>query len=132
MNSKKVVGTVIGIGTFIGGALLLKNHKSNSVPVHKVTAQIIEEPEILFAGISLEKLNELAKQIHHGLNCTIDQWGFLVFNHKSNRGHQTFHTQMSINDAGKLINLGGHYPGQWWSNADEFAKRANELFKFKK
>ena len=33
--------------------------------------------------------------------------------------------------AGKLKNLGGHYPGQWWSGADEFSKRANEIFKFK-
>ena len=74
----------------------------------------------------------MAKQIYHGLYCTIDQWGFLVFHYKSNRGHQTFHAQMTLDDAGKLVNLGGHYPGQWWSGADEFAKKANELFQFKK
>jgi len=39
---------------------------------------------------------------------------------------------MTLDEAGKLINLGGHYPGQWWSGADEFAKKANEIFTFKK
>ncbi len=80
----------------------------------------------------MSKLNELAKQVYHGMSCTIDQWGFLIFHSKSNRGHQLFHTQMTLDEAGKLINLGGHYLGQWWSSADEFAKRANELFIFKK
>lgn len=80
----------------------------------------------------MSKLNELAKQVYHGMSCTIDQWGFLIFHSKSNRGHQLFYTQMKLDEAGKLINLGGHYLGQWWSSADEFAKRANELFIFKK
>ena len=38
---------------------------------------------------------------------------------------------MTLDEAGKLVNLGGHCLGQWWSGADEFAKRANEVFKFK-
>jgi hypothetical protein len=37
-----------------------------------------------------------------------------------------------IDELGKLVNLGGHYPGQWWSSADEFAKKVNEAFKLKK
>lgn len=88
--------------------------------------------EETFGGITLSKLDKLAKEIYHGLSCSIDKWGFLVFNSKSKRGHQTFHTQMTLDETGRLINLGGHYPGQWWSSADEFVKKANELFTFKK
>ncbi len=130
MNLKKVVFTVVGIGgTILTGVLLKKGTSSNAV---KVVQEIMPEPEKCFSGVPLSKLTELAKQIYHGLYCTIDQWGFLVFHYKSNRGHQIFHTQMTLDEAGKLVNLGGHYPGQWWSGADEFAKRANEVFKFKK
>ena len=130
MNLKKVVFTVVGIGgTILTGVLLKKGTSSNAV---KVVQEIMPEPEKCFSGVPLSKLTELAKQIYHGLYCTIDQWGFLVFHYKSNRGHQIFHTQMTLDEAGQLVNLGGHYPGQWWSGADEFAKRANEVFKFKK
>ncbi len=130
MNLKKVVFTVVGIGgTILTGVLLKKGTSSNAV---KVVQEIMPEPEKCFSGVPLSKLTELAKQIYHGLYCAIDQWGFLVFHYKSNRGHQIFHTQMTLDEAGKLVNLGGHYPGQWWSGADEFAKRANEVFKFKK
>lgn len=129
MNLKKVVLTTAGIGgTILAGVLLKKGISSNTV---KAVQDVILEPEKHFKGVPLSKLTELAKQIYHGLYCTIDQWGFLVFHYKSNRGHQTFHTQMALDKAGKLINLGGHYPGQWWSGADEFAKSANEMFTFR-
>ena len=126
---KNVIATVAGL---IGTATAIYLLKSNSTKITNISPKSPVEPEKLFAGIPLSKLSELAKQIYHGLYCTIDQWGFLVFHSKSNRGHQTFHTQMTLDDAGKLINLGGHYPGQWWSSADEFAKKANEIFEFKK
>ena len=125
---KNVIATIAGlIGTATAICLLKNSTKTTSISPKSTV-----EPEKLFAGIPLSKLSELAKQIHHGLYCTIDQWGFLVFHSKSNRGHQTFHTQMTLDETGKLINLGGHYPGQWWSSADEFAKKANEVFKFQK
>lgn len=124
MNIKKSVNPAVGIG-----ALLKRNSISD---VTNVASKVIIEPEKAFCGVPLSKLNELAKQIYHGLSCTIDQCGFLVFHSKSNRGHQTSHTQMELDQTGKLLNLGGHYPGQWWSSADEFAKKANELFAFKK
>lgn len=130
MNAKKVVLTIAGIGGTIITGLLIKSGLSSKQAA--TVQQIIPEPEKCFSGVPLSKLTELAKQIYHGLYCTIDQCGFLVFHYKSNRGHQTFHTQMILDDAGKLVNLGGHYPGQWWSGADEFAKKANELFQFKK
>lgn len=119
----------MGIGGTILTGVLLKNGVSSKTT--NAATKVIAEPEKCFSGVPLSKLNELAKQIYHGLYCSTDQWGFLVFHHKSNRGHQTFHTQMTLDEVGKLINLGGHYPNQWWSGADEFAKRANEMFNFK-
>lgn len=129
MNIKKIIIPVVGVGAVLTKILLKKNLASD---VTNVISEAVTEPEKAFGGIQLSKLNELAKEVYHGLSCTIDQYGFLVFHSKSNRGHQTFHLQMTLDEAGKLINLGGHYPGQWWSSADEFAKKANELFTFKK
>lgn len=129
MDFKKIVLSVVGVGALLTGILLKRKSVSS---VTNVTSKVITGPEKTFSGVPLSKLNELAKQVYHGLSCTIDQWGFLVFHSRSNRGHQVFNTQMELNEAGKLINLGGHYPGQWWSSADEFAERANELFIFKK
>ena len=110
----------------------MKRRPGSSSTAAKVMAEAVTEPEKVFAGIPLSKLSDLAKQCYHGISCTIDQWGFLVFNHKSNRGHKTLHAQMMIDEAGKLINLGGHYPGQWWSSADAFAELANKTLEFKK
>ena len=129
MDIKKILLPIAGIGGAILTGVLLKKKPSETV---KVATTVVPEPKELFAGVPLSKLNELAKEVYHGIKCTVDQWGFLVFHCKSKRGHQTFHTQMSLNHDGKLISLGGHYPGEWWSSADEFAKRANELFTFKK
>lgn len=95
--------------------------------VHR--ASVLVPPERTFGGVPLSELNKLAKEISHGLYCNIDKGGFLIFHYKSNRGHQIFHVQMNIGD-GRLVSLGGHYPGQCWSGADEFAKRANEMFHF--
>ena len=129
MNIKKIIIPVVGVGALLTTILLKKNSVSD---VTNFASETVTESEKAFAGIPLSKLNELAKKVYHGLSCTIDQYGFLVFHSKSNRGHQTFHTQMTLDETGKLINLGGHYPGQLWSSADEFAKKANELFTFKK
>lgn len=129
MNIKKIAISVAGIGALAATLLLKKNSASAST---NLISEGVAVAEKTFGGITLSKLDKLAKEIYHGLSCSIDQSGFLVFHSKSNRGHQTFHTQMTLDETGKLINLGGHYPGQWWSSADEFAKKANELFTFKK
>ncbi|WP_238918597.1 hypothetical protein [Clostridium sp. YIM B02555] len=128
MNIKKIVIPVVGVSALLTSILLKKKLGSDAT---NVVSEALTEPEEVFGGIPLSKLNELAKEVYHGLSCTIDQYGYLIFHSKSNRGHQTFHTQMTLDKAGKLINLGGHYPGQWWSTADKFAKKANELFTFK-
>jgi len=126
---KKVILPVLGVGgAFITQALLYKKASCRAKPV--TTATI--EPEKMFAGVPLSDLNEVAKRVYHGLSCSIDKWGYLVFHCKSKRGHQLFHNQMMLDATGKLISLSGHYPGESWSSADEFAKIANELFTFKK
>ena len=133
MNIKKFVIPVVGVGALLTGILLKRKSISNVTNIaSNAASKVITEHEKTFGGVPLSKLNELAKEIYHGLSCSIDQWGFLVFHSKSNRGHQTFHTQMVLDEAGKLLNLGGHYPGQLWSSAGEFAKKASELFAFKK
>lgn len=132
MDIKKVLIPIAGIGSAIVGAFLLKNNSKTASKVVKGATEAVKEPEQMFGGLPLSKLSDLAKQCYHGISCTIDQWGFLIFHYKSNRGHQTFHTQMMIDDAGKLVNLGGHYPGQWKSIADTFSERVNSTFKLKK
>ena len=128
MKAKHII-PIIGVLGTITTLFILKGSNSQVV---KSSTQITPKPEKLFAGVPISQLTKLAKKVSHGLYCTIDQWGFLVFHSKSNRGHQTFHTQMTLDETGKLINLGGHYPGQWCSSADEFVKQANEIFKFRK
>ena len=132
IDIKKIVIPVIGVGIVITGILLRGNSKAMP-DAAKAAFKTAIEPDVTFGGIPLLKLNELSKEIYHGIKCTIDKWGFLVFHYKSKRGHQTFYSQMKIDDANKLVNMfNGHYQGQWWSSADEFVKRANELFSFKK
>lgn len=128
MNKKTITSALVGVGTLIVGGVLLHN-KGNSKTVEKVVTKVAEEPEELFDGIPLSELSELAKQCYHGIKCTIDKYGFLVFYSTSNSGKTKFHTQMALNEAGKLINLGGHYPGQWKSSADTFAELFNKKYK---
>ena len=98
--------------------------------VIKPATKVVQEET--FGGVPLSEFNKIAKQCFHGIRCSIDQEGFLIFHSSSNSGKTKFHTQLVIDELGKLVNLGGHYPGQWWSSADEFAKKVNETFKFKK
>lgn len=107
---------------------ILKNTKVTNTA--RMVEVAIKEPT--FGGVPLAKLSELARQCYHGLGCSIDEWGFLLFHYKSNRGHQRYQVQMMINDAGKLVNLGGHYPGQRRSTADVFADMVNTTFELHK
>lgn len=130
MGIKKIL--VPSIGALITGVLLLKSNSKTALKFVDVTAKAAKEAEVTFGGVPLSKLNELAKNIYHGVKVTIDEYGFLVFHFKSNSGKTMFRPQIKINELGKLVSHGGYYPGQWWSAADEFVKRANELFSFKK
>lgn len=131
-NKEKTLISAIGIGITLVGAFVFNINSKSESKVIKTVTDVVKEPEQTFGGISITKLSELAKQCYHGIDCSLDQWGFLIFNHKSNRGRQIFHTQMMIDEAGKLINLGGHYPGQWKSTADTFAEMVNSEFDLKK
>ncbi len=92
------------------------------------TALVVQKA---FCDVSLSKLDELAKSIYNGISATIDEYGFLLFKYTSNSGKTTYRSQMKVNEFGKLVDLcGRHYPGQWWSAAVEFIKRANELSTF--
>ena len=116
---------------FVGRAVTEGHFLKHAVPeAAKVCKQFAPEPERCFKGVPLSALTALAEQIFHGEYCSIDQWGFLVFHYKSNRGHQTLHAQMTLDEAGRLKSLGGYYPGQCWSTADEFVQKANEKFQF--
>ena len=110
---------------------LFKSTTSAQKVIKPVTVTKVVQEET-FGGVPLSELNKIAKQCFHGIRCTVDQEGFLIFHSSSNSGKTKFHTQLVIDELGKLVNLGGHYPGQWWSSADEFAKKVNETFKFKK
>lgn len=129
---KKILGAIGSVGAAALLTLIINkmNNKSDALDTDSIETVEPSEPEKYFHGIPLSKLNELAEHINRGISCTIDQWGFLVFNYLSRRGHQTFHDQMTIDENGKLKNLGSHYPNQWWSQADEFAEEANIKFDF--
>lgn len=106
----------------------------NTSSVNPVTSV---PPDLLvvkaFGGVPLSKLDELAKSVYHGIGATIDEYGFLLFHYVSKSGKTKYHAQMQINEAGKLVNLfSGTYLGQWRSSADEFVKKANEVFTFAK
>ena len=129
---KKLLGVIGGTGAAALLAFIISkmNSKSDSSDGDSVETVEPVEPEKYFHGVSLSELNKLAEQISRGISCSIDQWGFLVFNYLSRRGHQIFHDQMSIDENGKLKNLGSHYPNQWRSQANEFAEEANRKFDF--
>ena len=130
MDAKKIIISTIGIGTVIAGIILSKGNPKATSTV--AAAELIKEADKTFGNVPLSELNELAKSIYRGVKVTVDKCGFLVFHHTSNSGKTTFRPRIEINEFGKLTNLGSHYPGQWWSVADEFVKRANALFSFRK
>ncbi|MBR2407843.1 MAG: hypothetical protein IKB07_02690 [Lachnospiraceae bacterium] len=111
----------------VSGNILKKTVVNNAA---KGVGKSVKEPT--FGGVPLSRLSELARQCYRGLGCSIDEWGYLLFHYKSNRGHQRYRVQMKIDDAGKLVNLGGHYPGQSRSTADVFADMVNTTFELYK
>lgn len=95
--------------------------KSQTNTINQVTDSSLNEP--MFRGVSLKKLDEIAKSTYHGVKCALDNSGYLIYYYKSNRGHQTYSTQLELHD-NKLYDL-------WNSGYDsvhEFIKKANVLF----
>ena len=105
--------------------------KSFAKPAKKMAEESVvpKAPVVKYMGVPLTELDALAKEMYHGIGCTIDKYGNLIFVHKSNRGHQTFRAMMVVED-GVMKQCMGHYPGQWWSTADEFASQASGRFTF--
>lgn len=132
MDIKKAVGWTLGIGGTVASALFLK--KALPKEVADVAVKAVTESEKNFGGVPLSKLNDIAKAIDPRNWVSLDQWGFLVLHYRSNRGHQTFTTQLDLDDALKLVNLNGGpvFPGQRYSHAGEFVKRVNEALQFTK
>lgn len=132
MNIKKIGISLIGVAGVVSAIVIGNKNSKTTTEFIKKTAETIKEKEACFGGVPLSEFNKIAKQCYHGIKCTVDQWGFLVFHHKSNRGRQTIRIQMEINELGELVNLGGYYPGQWKSTADDFVELVNNNFILKK
>jgi hypothetical protein len=128
MKKKNVATTLVSLGALALGGVVLRKQTSTKT-VKKIVESVVDEPEKFFDGIPLSELSELAKQCYHGVKCTLDEYGYLVFHYLSNSGKTKFDVQMKLDAAGKLKNLGGHYPGQWWSAADQFAELFNKKYR---
>ena len=129
MRIEKIIVPVISaVGTIevIGTAIMLKGMGSKDVLLSDSMSHANLEA---FGEVPLSELNKIAREVYHGINCTVNN-GYLWFHYKSNRGHQLNHAQMAITKLGKLMVYGDHYAGETRDSADEFAKRANELFTF--
>lgn len=85
-----------------------------------------------FGGIPMSELNELARSINTDNYCHVDQYGFLIIDYKSNRGHRTYSAQIEVGENGKLCNIfgGPWFDGQNSSGATEFVRKANEVYNF--
>lgn len=127
MSIKKWLLPIAGALGVVAVALKMKPKEIVNIP-----NVIVPEPEELFHGVPLSKLNQLAKEVYHGVRCSVDKSGFLWFHFRSKRGHQTLHTQMYVDEAGKLVGWVHHFPGEIRSSADDFIQKANELFHFGK
>lgn len=109
---------------------LTKNNGKKNINKTVITDVTLNTAEAFFDGIPLPELSDLAKQCYHGIKCTIDQYGFLVFHSTSNSGKTVFKTQMYIDETtGKLVGNIIHYPGQWKSSADKFVELFNNKYK---
>ena len=118
------------IGTIIVGVICHFTHKSSATVQNTPSSN--SDSTVCFKGVPLSELSELANEIYHGISCSIDKYGFLVYKYKTNSGKTCDYVQITLDETGALKNLGRRYPGQIWSSADAFIKRANEKFKFTK
>lgn len=129
----KVQGKILAAsGIFLGAAAIVVRaiaggslSATEAVSTAEEVTRKVVEP--YYAGIPLSKYDEIAKSIPRGIKCVFDHYGYPVFHYRSNRGHHTFHQQMHWDSSGKMMYLGGHFPGQIWSAADEFAKKVTAL-----
>ena len=129
MTKHSITSGIAIIGTIVVGICHFARKSSATV---QNTLSSTADSTVCFKGVPLSDLSELAKNVYHGISCTIDKYGFLNFHYKSNRGRQTLCARLTLNDAGKLKNLSNCFPNQLWSGVDAFLKEANEKFTFTK
>lgn len=133
-NLKKMLYVSLGVvGIVLTGFVGYKLIKGKKAGVEREQISNIikirtDEPETLYHGVAMTKLNEIAKGMNKGEKCYLDN-GVLYFQYKSNRGHHTFRDPLFVKN-GKLVNYGGHFQNQWYSSADQFADNVNELISF--
>ena len=130
-NITKVILSGLGVVGSLCVCAVVKDRKSAQTIID-TTTQIIQEPSKKWCGVDLSKLNEIAKSVNPEDFCKVDQWGYLVLHFKSNRGHQNFNTQFTVNDALELVDMQGDpvFEGQRWSEAVEFARRVKQTIVF--
>lgn len=130
-NVTKLILTGLGILSSLGIYAIVKDNQTAKAVI-ETAAKTVEEPVKKWGGIELSELTKIAKSVNPEDFCKIDQWGFLVLHFKSNRGHQNFQTQFTLNDALELVDMQGApvFEGQRWSEAVEFARRVKDLITF--
>lgn len=121
MDVSKIVLPVVKAGTDAVLHFLKQKPEKAAAAVKEAAPKVAEQ----FGGVSLAEWSALAKEVCHGLNCTLHD-GYLWFHFKSKRGHQTLHTQMYIDEAGRLAGWVHHYAGEIRSAADDFIELANK------
>ena len=130
-NATKLVLTGLGVLGSLGAYAIFKDNQSAKTAI-ETAAKVVEEPVKKWCGVDLSKLTEIAKSVNPEDYCRIDQSGYLVLHFKSNRGHQNFRTQFTLNDAFDLVDMQGApiFEGQRWSEAVEFARRVKQAIVF--
>lgn len=130
-NVTKLILTGLGMLGSLGVYAIVKDNRTAKEAI-ETAAKAVEEPVKKWGGIELSELTKIAKSVNPEDFCKIDQWGFLVLYFKSNRGHQNFNTQFTLNDALELVDMQGApvFEGQRWSEAVEFARRVRDSITF--
>ncbi len=121
-NKYKILSIgVFLIATFIDWLRYDDNNDCNN----SICNAIVEKPEKLFHGVPVKKLDEIAKSCYHGVGVYISHDGYLYYRFKSNRGHQTFESQMSVGN-GKIAPLFGSN----YRSIDEFLEKVRNSVVF--
>lgn len=114
-----VAGSIIYVKTSKKAPIISTNN-SQGLPVPKI------KTEETFHGVPVSKLDEIAKQCYHGEGVYITKDGYLMFKFRSNRGHQTMTSQMSVGN-GKIAPLFGSNR----QSIDEFLEKVRSSVVFK-
>ena len=121
---KKVILAFLGLGAAIIGAFLT-NKGDNDLN----DSNLDEDDDETFGGVNLSEINEIAKMFNQG-KCRKVGKNLLLFERKSNRGHERHRDEIELDEDGKLHNKGYHYPNQLKSKTDWFIKDLEKNYNF--